>query len=66
MKAEAEEGTRKREQLFMEHELKRKKMLVEANTSLQHEKWKINMDREIAKLEAIERRELEFQHLRKK
>lgn len=24
------------------------------------------MDREIAKLEAIERRELEFQHLRKK
>jgi len=38
MKAEAEEGTRKREQLFMEHELKRKKMLVEANTSLQHEK----------------------------
>jgi len=61
MKAEADEATRKREQLFMEHELKRQKMLVEANTSLQQEKLKMDMNRETAILEAMERREVEFQ-----
>jgi len=34
MKAESDDATRKREQLFMEHELKRQKVLVEANTTL--------------------------------
>ena len=37
-KAEADEATRKREQLFMDHELKRHKVLVEANTTLQQAK----------------------------
>ena len=34
MKAESDDATKKREQLFMEHELKRQKVLVEANTTL--------------------------------
>jgi len=44
----------------MEHELKRQQVLVEANTTLQHEKLKADKNREIANLEAIERREAEF------
>jgi len=40
----------------MEHELKRQKMLVDANTTLQQEKLKINVNREVANLEALERR----------
>jgi len=64
-KAEADEATRKREQLFMEHELKRQKVMVDANTSLQ-QKLKADMHREIANLEAIERREAEFQQLQEK
>jgi len=40
MKTETDEATRKREQLFMEHELKRQKVFVEANTTLQQEKLK--------------------------
>ena len=54
-KAESDEATRKREQFFMEHELKR-----------QQEKLKADMHREIANLEAIERRETEFQQLQEK
>jgi len=41
-------------------------MLVEANTSLQQEKLKIDMNREIAKREAMERRETEFHQLQEK
>ena len=52
MKAETDEATRKREQLFMEHELKRQKVLVDANTTLQQEKLEADMHREIANLEA--------------
>jgi len=59
-KAEAHEATRKREQLFMEHKLKRQKMLVDANTTLQQEKLKMDVNREVANLEALERRETEF------
>jgi len=65
-KAEADEATRKREQLFMEHELKRQKVLVDANTAFQQEKLKTDMNKEIANLEAVERREAEFQRLQKK
>jgi len=63
-KAEADEATRKREQLFMEHELKRQKVMVDATPS--PEKLKADMHREIANLEAIERREAEFQQLQEK
>ena len=66
MKAETDEATRKREQLFMEHELKRQKVLVEANTTIQQEKLKADKNREIANLVAIERREAEFQKLQEK
>jgi len=34
----------------MEHELKRQKMLVDANTTPQQEKLKINVNREVANL----------------
>jgi len=50
----------------MEHELKRQKVLVEANTTLQQEKLKADMNREIANLKTIERREAEFQQLQEK
>ena len=63
MKAETDEATRKQVQLFMEHELKRQKVLVDANTALQQEKLKVDMNRQIANLEAIERREAQFQQL---
>jgi len=66
MKAESDDATRKREQLFMEHELKRQKVLVEANTTLQQEKMRADKSREIANLEAMERREAEFQQLQEK
>jgi len=66
MKAETDEATRKREQFFMEHELKRQKVLVEANTTLQQEKLKADKNREIANLVAIERREAEFQQLQER
>ena len=66
MKGETDEATRKREQLFVEHELKRQKVLVEANTTIQQEKLKADKNREIANLVAIERREAEFQKLQEK
>jgi len=66
IKAESDDATRKREQLFMEHELKRQNVLVEANTTLQQEKMRADKNREIANLEAIERRESEFQQLQQK
>jgi len=50
----------------MEHELKRQKVLVEANTTLQQEKMRADKNREIANIEAIERREAEFQQLQEK
>jgi len=50
----------------MEHELKRQKMLVDANTTPQQEKLKINVNREVANLEALERREAAFQQLHKR
>jgi len=59
-KAEADEASRKREQLYMEHELKRQKVMVEANTTLQQERVKADIHREIAHMEALERREAEF------
>jgi len=40
--------------------------MVDANTTLQQEKLKADMHREIANLEAIERREAEFQQLQEK
>jgi len=42
------------------------KVLVDANTTLQQEKLKADMNREIANLEAIEKREAEFQQLQEK
>jgi len=63
IKAESDEATRKREQLFMDHKLKRQKMLVDAQTALNQEKMKTDINKEIASLEAFERRELEFQQL---
>jgi len=50
----------------MEHELKRKKMLVDANTTLQQEKLKMGVNREVGNLEALERREAEFQQLQER
>ena len=50
----------------MEHELKRQKLLVDANSSIQLERVKQDSHREIANLEALERRELEFQQLQQK
>ena len=66
VKADSDEASRKREQLFMEHELKRQKMLVDANTTLQQEKLKMDVNREVANLEALERRETEFHQLQEK
>lgn len=63
IKAESDEATSKREQLFMDHELKRQKMLLDAQTALNQEKMKTDINKEIASLEAFERRELEFQQL---
>jgi len=57
------EVTQNREQLLMQHELKRQKMLVDANTTLLQEKLKMDVNREVANLEALERREAEFQQL---
>ena len=65
-KAEADEATKKREQMFMEHELKRQKLLIDANSSIQLERVKQDSHGEIANLEALERRELEFQQLQQK
>ena len=50
------EVTQNREQLLMEHGLKRQKMLVDANTTLLQEKLKMDVNREVANLEALERR----------
>ena len=50
----------------MEHELKRQKMLVDANTTLLQEKLKMNVNREVANLEALEKREAEFQQLQER
>jgi len=47
----------------MEHELKR---LVDANTALQQEKLKMDVNREVANLKTLERREAEFQQLQEK
>ena len=47
-KAEADEATRKRELLFMEHKLKRQKMLVDANTTLLQEKLKMEIKSRIS------------------
>ena len=44
----------------MEHELKRQKVMVEANTVLQQERIKTDVHREVAHMEALERRETEF------
>ena len=59
-KAEADEATRKHEQLYMEHELKRQKVMVEANTTLQQERVKADVHREVAHTKGRERREAEF------
>ena len=66
VKADSDEASRKREQLFMEHELKRQKMLVDANITLQQEKLKMDVNREVANLEALERRETEFHQLQER
>jgi len=60
------EVTQYMEQLLMEHELKRQKMLVDANTTLLREKLKMDVNREVANLEALERREAEFQQLQER
>ena len=44
----------------MEHELKRQKVMTEANTSLQQERIKADVHREVAHMEALERKEAEF------
>ena len=54
IKTDADEATRKREQLFMEHELKRQKMLVEANLAVQQQRLKAGINRKIASLEVFE------------
>jgi len=41
-------------------------MLLDANTALNHEKIKADTTKEMASLEALERRELEFQQLQEK
>ena len=66
VKVDSDEATRKREQLLIGHELKRQKMLVDANTTLQQEKLKMDVNRKVANLEALERREAEFQHLQER
>jgi len=66
LKTESDETTRKREHLFLENELKRQKLLLDANTALNQEKIKANTTKELASLEALERRELEFQQLQKR
>ena len=50
----------------MEHELKRQKMLVDANTTLLQEKLKMDVNREVVNLEALERREAGFQQLQER
>ena len=50
----------------MEHKLKRQKMLVDANTTLLQEKLKMDVNREVANLEALERREAEFEQLQER
>jgi len=50
----------------MEHELKRQKILVDANTTLLQEKLKMDVNREVANLEALEKREAEFQQLQER
>ena len=46
--------------LYMEHLHKRQKVMVEANTTLQQERVKADVHREVAHMEALERREAEF------
>ena len=41
-------------------------MLVDANATLQQEKVKMGVNREVANLEALERTEAEFQQLQEK
>ena len=41
-------------------------MLVDANTTLLQEKLKMDVNREVANLEALERREAEFQQLQER
>ena len=60
------EVTQYREQLLVEHELKRQKMLVDANTTLQQEKLKMDVNRDVANLEVLERRETEFHQLQER
>jgi len=50
----------------MEHKLKRQKMLVDADTTLQQEKLKMDVNREVGNLEALERRETEFHQLQER
>jgi len=66
LKMDSDETTRKREHLFLEKELKRQKMLLDANTALNHVKIKADNTKEMVSLEALERRELEFQQLQEK
>jgi len=66
LKMDSDETTRKREHLFLENELKLQKLLLDANTALNQEKIKADTTKEMASLEALERRELEFQQLQEK
>ena len=66
LKMDSDETTRKREHLFLENELKRQKLLLDANTALNQEKIKADTTKELASLEALERRELEFQQLQER
>jgi len=50
----------------LEKELKRQKMLLDANTALNQVKIKADTTKEMVSLEALERRELEFQQLQEK
>jgi len=65
MKADTEEASLKREQALRKEkveadELKRQKVMVEANTTLQQERVKADVHREVAHMKALERREAEF------
>jgi len=66
MKTEADEASCKREQFYMDHEFKRQKLIFDCNTAVQQEKIKSDSHREIACMEVMERRELEFQHAQEK
>ena len=66
MKTEADEASCKREQFYMDHEFKRQKLIFDSNTVIQQEKIKSDSHREIACMEVMERRELEFQQLQEK